>query len=295
MEDYMNNDSSGSGKSIRGYQIIVIVLAVILAVLAFFYFRQTKQLKNDAETEKAILSGEISDLRMNLDSLQTNNLTINQNLEAEKVRVDSLYDALQKERNASRSTIRRYENELKTLKSVMNRYVAQIDSLNTLNRALARENVEYRREASNERLRAEVAEEKNSELTEKVKAGSVIRARNIGIVALNNNDKSVARASRAVRLQVNFVLAANDIAQSGTRPVYARITGPDGYILAGDASSQFEYQGERITYSAARDVDYRNADLDVSLYYNGDVVSGTYSVEIYMDGNRIGQAEALFK
>ncbi len=144
-------------------------------------------------------------------------------------------------------------------------------------------------------MRAEVAEERNTELTEMVKAGSVIRARDIVLVALNNNDKPVARASRAVRLQVSFVLTANDIAQAGSRPVYARITGPDGYIMAGDASSLFEYQGERITYSAARDVDYRNADLNVSLYYNGDVVSGKYLVEVYMDGNMVGQAEMLLK
>lgn len=296
MEDYKNQENvTKSNKSVRGYQIVVILLVVLLGVLAFVYFRQTSQLKKEAETEKVLLSGQINELRTDLDNLQTTHTAINQSLDEEKERADSLYQALQGERNVSRATIRKYENELKTLKDVMRRYVVQIDSLNALNRTLAEENVTYRRQASNERLRAEVAEGKASELTEMVRTGSVVRARDIELVALNNNDKPVTRASRAVRLQINFILSANDIANAGQRTVYARITGPDGYVMAGDASSLFEFQGDRITYSAARDVDYQNTDLSVGLYYNGEVVSGTYLIEIYMDGHKIGQTETILK
>lgn len=296
MEEYKNQENGTSpNKSVRGYQIVVILLAVLLAGVAVLYFMQTNKIKKEAEVEKTILVGEINELRTDLDNLQTTHTAINDSLDGERLRVDSLYQALQKERNVSRATIRKYENELKTLKDVMRRYVVQIDSLNALNRALAEENVTYRRQASNERLRAEVAEERATELDQRVKAGSVIRARDIELVPLNNNDKPVTRASRAVRLQINFILAGNDIANAGQRTVYARITGPDGYVMAGDASSLFEFQGDRITYSAARDVDYQNTDLSVGLYYNGEIVSGTYLVEIYMDGHKIGQTETILK
>lgn len=59
----------------------------------------------------------------------------------------------------------------------MRGYLRQIDSLNTLNKNLIKENVSYRKEISSANLRAEVAEEKASELDTKVRQGAVIRAR----------------------------------------------------------------------------------------------------------------------
>lgn len=291
----MENNEVKSNKSSRGYQIAILLLVILLAVAIFFYFRQTNQLKKEAEAEKTALSSQINTLRVDLGNIETSHAAISENLEQEKERADSLYEALQNERNVSRATIRRYENELKTLKDVMRRYVTQIDSLNVVNRSLAEESANYRKQASNERLRAQVAEEKASELTQMIKVGSVVRARDIELQALNSNDKPVTRAARAERLRIDFVLNANDLAIPGERMVYARITGPDGYVMAGDASSLFSYHGDKITYSAAREIDYQNQDLSVGLYYNGEVVSGAYIVEIYMDGEKIGTSEAFLK
>lgn len=291
----MANNEVKSNKSSRGYQIVIILLVIALAAAIFIYARQNNQIRKEAEAEKTALTAQLNEVRTDLSSLQTNHKALNVSLDQEKERVDSLQKALESERNISRATIRKYEAELKTLKDVMRRYVHQIDSLNTLNRTLAEENVTYRRQVSNERLRAEAAEEKATELTKMIEVGSVVRAREIQLNALNSNDKPVTRAARAARLRVEFVLGANDIAVPGQRTVYARITGPDGYVMAGDASSLFDFQGDKITYSAARDVDYQNQDLNVGLYYNGEVVSGAYIVEIYMDGMMIGTAEAFLK
>ena len=289
------NTNATSNKSARGYLIVIILLVIALGVLVFVYFRQTKQIRTEAEAEKTVLSSQINELRTDFGNLQTSHTAINQSLNQEKERADSLYEALQSEKNTSRATIRRYENELRTLKDVMRRYVHQIDSLNSLNRTLAEENVTYRRQASNERLRAQAAEEKATELTEMLKVGSVVRVRDIELYGINSNDKPVTRAARAARLRVDFILNANELANPGTRPVYVRITGPDGYVLAGDAASLFDYQGDKITYSAVRDVDYQNDDLSVGLYYTGKVTSGAYIVEVYMDGYKVGETEAFLK
>ena len=49
-------------------------------------------------------------------------------------------------------------------------------------------------------------------------------------------------------------------------------------------------------YTASREIDYQNDDLDVGLFYNGDgIVSGKYSVQIYMDGYLIGSTEMILK
>ena len=51
-----------------------------------------------------------------------------------------------------------------------------------------------------------------------------------------------------------------------------------------------------LTYSASREIDYKNKDLAVNVYYDGTgITSGKYQVEIYMDGHKIGDVEAIIK
>ena len=158
------------------------------------------------------------------------------------------------------------------------------------------ENVSLRKQITSARLRADMAEEKASELSTKVQKGAVIRARDIALLALNNSDKVVSRANRAARLRVDFVLVGNELTTPGERNVYAQITGPDGYILANSSNDLFDYEGDMITYSATRQVDYQNDDLYVSLFYNGaGITAGKYSVRIFIDGHLIGSNEIILR
>lgn len=88
-----------TSKSIRGYQIVIILLVVVLGVLAFIYFRQVKSLKAEAKAEKAILEENINDLIVDLDNLKVDNDSISYNLGVERQRADSLMERLQNERN----------------------------------------------------------------------------------------------------------------------------------------------------------------------------------------------------
>lgn len=297
MEDYnnVNNEEARAAKSTKGYRILTIILVVILIVVSFILLRQTNQLKR----ENKITSGERDSIIMEYQNLRTDFDTLqieNANIDRDRMRLDSLVGRLQNERNLNYNQLRKYEQELSTMRSIMRRYVHQIDSLNQLNRALTAENINVRQQVNVEKLRADAAEEMAGELSKKVQTGALVKARDIRLVALRANDREVSRASRAERLRVDFILSANDITTPGLRNVYARIAGPDGYVLAGDTESLFDFEGDKITYSATREIDYQNQDLAVSLYYNGaGIVSGTYTVEIYMDGARTGIGETILK
>lgn len=299
MEDYdygYEQDNPGSQKKVRGYQIIIVVLAVILAALSFIYFRQMDSLKEDFALEREGLNNQFTALMGDYDNLRTTNDTIKYQLGMERQKADSLMTSLAKERSLSLAKIRKYEKELGTLRTVMREYVHQIDSLNNLNKSLIRENVGYRQQVATERMRADKAEETAGELSTKVRQGSVVQARNISLRPLSKNDREVSRANRAERLRVDFTLAANALAEPGERAVYVRITGPDGYLLANSGGGVFQSDGESKSFSAAREVDYQNQDLGVSLYYSGSgIVSGKYQLEIYFDGHRIGSTEILLK
>ena len=177
------------------------------------------------------------------------------------------------------------KKEVGTLRTIMRGYLHQIDSLNTLNKKLIDENVSYRKEITTAQMRAEMAEEKAQELNNKVRQGSVINARGIRMVALNARSKEVSRIKNAERLRVDFTLTANALATPGEKTIYVRILSPDGYVLSSESVPTFEFEGERLSYSASRDVDYQNEDLNIGIFYTGSgFTAGTYQVQIYCDG-----------
>ncbi len=287
---------NSENKSIKGYQIVIVILALILAGLSYLYYSQTSALKEDFQIKRDTLENQISRLVVDMDGLKTTNDTISQNLGIERGRADSLMQRLQKERSFSASKIRQYEKEVGTLRVVMRGFVQQIDSLNKLNQKVTAENVGLRTRLAEETTARARAEETAGELEIKVRQGAVIKARAINLLALSSSDREVTRASRAARMRVDFILTANEIASLGQRNVYARIQGPDGYQMSIAGSPTFDADGKQLTYSAVREIDYQGQDLSVSLYYTGGgITNGTYKVAIFMDGQQIGANEVILK
>lgn len=296
-EDY--RPQTDPGKSIRGYRIVIVILSVILVALSILYFSIHRQQMIDnqlLQSDRDSIQNDLGRLMDDYDNLRVTNDTITANLNIERSRADSLMTRLKKERSWSLAKIKQYEKEVGTLRTIMRGYLHQIDSLNSLNKQLIKENVGFRKEISSARLRAEVAEEKAEELNNKVRAGSVIRARDIRLTALNARSKEVSRIKNAERLRTDFVLTANELATPGDRTVYVRITSPDGYVLTTEAMPTFDYEGERLSYSASRSVDYQNQDLPVGIFYNSTgFAAGTYLVQLYSDGFLIGSAEVAMR
>ena len=286
-------------KSIRGYRIVIIILSVILVALSILYFSIHRQQMLDNELLRAdrdSIQNDLGRLMEDYDNLHVANDSISASLDIERGRADSLMNQLRKERRWSLAKIKQYEKEVGTLRTVMRGYLHQIDSLNSLNQKLITENISYRKEISSATLRAEMAEEKAAELDNKVRAGAVIKARGIRLTGLNARNKEVSRIRNAERVRVDFVLTANELTTPGNKAVYMRLTSPDGYVLTTEAMPTFEYEGERLSYSAMREVDYQNQDLEVGIYFDSSgFAAGTYLVQLYCDGYMIGSAEIAMR
>lgn len=296
-EDYTPRPDSG--KSIRGYRIVIIILSVILVAISALYFGIHRQQMLDNELLRAdrdSIQNDLGRLMEDYDNLHVANDSISASLDIERGRADSLMNQLRKERRWSLAKIKQYEKEVGTLRTVMRGYLHQIDSLNSLNQKLITENISYRKEISSATLRAEMAEEKAAELDNKVRAGAVIKARGIRLTGLNSRNKEVSRIRNAERVRVDFVLTANELTTPGNKAVYMRLTSPDGYVLTTEAMPTFEYEGERLSYSAMREVDYQNQDLEVGIYFDSSgFAAGTYLVQLYCDGYMIGSAEIAMR
>ncbi len=284
------------GKTIRGYQVIIIVLVLILGVMTFIQWKQRQNLKEDFDVERMALNEQFTSLMGDYDNLQTTNDTLNVQMAAQRQRADSIMTQLNSERRLSANKIRQYEKEVATLRTVMRGYVSTIDSLNRLNTRLIGENRDMREQVTTLSLRADKAEESVSELSTKVRQGSVVRVRDINLVPISGNGKVLQRTGRAEQLRVDCVLSANELTEPGMRAIYVRVVGPDGYLLANNPGATFDFEGEGRTYTAMREIDYQNQDLSVALFYTGSgIVGGAYQVEIYMDGYMLGSREVSLR
>ncbi len=293
-ENYYDEPQPQSS-AIRGYRIVIGLLSVILVAISLLYFSIHRQQMQDnalLAADRDSIQHDLTELITEYDDLKYQNDSIAANLE----KANQLVEQLKRERRWNYNKLKQYEKELGTLRTVMMGYIKQIDSLNTLNKKLITENVSYRKEISSANLRADMAEERSQELENKVKVGAVIRARDLRMMALNKRSKEVTRIKNADRLRVDFILSANELATPGNKAVYLRITSPDGYVLTTEAMPTFEFEGERLSYSAMREVDYQNEDLEVGIYYNSTgFAAGTYQLELYMEGRMIASTEVAMR
>lgn len=126
------NDPYGEGgpnKSVKGLKIMIVIMALILAALSAIYFLQVKQMKDDFAIERDTLTRQLTSLMNDYDTLKTMNDTLAVHYEGVKHQADSLLDKLQKERRLSYSKIRNYEKQMSYMRTVMEGYIRQIDSL----------------------------------------------------------------------------------------------------------------------------------------------------------------------
>ncbi len=278
----------------QGMIIASIILGVALIALIFLYFDKRSKMA-EMETaltqEKDSLANELRHMVVAYDTLKTNNDTLKAGLETQKKKIIKLLSV-----NASNvQLIRRYKSEITTMREIMKSYIVQIDSLNTRNKMLASENTEIKQQISQVRNTNTELSKAKEELSSKVDIASIIQAKNIVAVSLNKKRKETTRINLLDKLRICFTLRENPLAKPGPKDVYMRVIRPDSLVVTSSPDNLFDYKGNKIIYSATRQVDYMNQDIDVCIYMDnkGDFIIGNYSVELYLDDNIIGRTNFM--
>ena len=283
-----------------GLKTAMIALAIVAAALAgtlAWIWSQKSSLVHELEGEKAELTQQLLNLQNDFDTLNSDYESINSQLDTSREQVALLIDKLSKTEATNRAKIRQYEKELGTLRSIMRGYIVQIDSLNTLNKKLTADAAAARQEAAESRQANANLTRQVESLSGQVAAGSVVKGRGLSLAAYNGSERETDRSSRVTYFLATVTLAANDIAERGPLRVYVRVKDPNGIILLNNNSTDFTYNGETMTASASREVDYEGEDLAVGIYVKdmSDLGKGIYTVEAYTEKASLGRAELMLR
>jgi hypothetical protein len=276
--------------------VLVTFMTIAIAVLGFLLYDVSKQNKTiivkteEITLEKDNLKAQLTALLDDYETLETENDSLNSEISKEKQHIEALIKELDGVQNYNYSIQQKYEKELLSLRNIMRHYVYQIDSLDQMNKFLIAENFQIKDDHDRIKNEMDGVVEKNDELEQVISGASVIKTSHISFTFLNRRGKVTEKSSKVEKIQTGFTLVANDLASTGPRRVYLRIIRPDGYTLSGGQT--FDYREKKITYSAYRDIIYEKQNLDVVVYYDvpETLSTGKYIVEIYMDGNKIGES-----
>lgn len=289
-------EKRGAG-GLQGTMYALIAVAAVLAIALAVVWIQKSSLVNDLKVEKQDLTEQIQALQQDYENLSSDYDAINSQLDSSREEINQLVERIKKTEVTNRAKMRQYEKELGTLRSIMRGYIVQIDSLNNLNHELTLQAAAAKKEAAeskrqNVKLAAQV-----DNLSNRVAAGSVIKARGVRVDAYNASDKVTDRSSRAVRLLVNLSLVENELAPRGPVRVFVIVTDPSGNVLDDGNGSTFMFDGVTVNATASREVDYEGNEVDMSIYVNNipSFSKGVYTVEAYTSQSKLGSAELLLR
>lgn len=268
--------------------------AAIAIVLGVLFFNQNKELTEIVDTlnvEKSILLTEYESLVLGYDSIETDNDSIFFRLEIEQQKVVQLIEELETVKATNASRIRQYKKELNTLRTVMRHYVIHIDSLNRVNLALTEENQEVRAKFRKVTNALSEMEMEKVNLTEKVAIAAQMEANDIVVTPITDRGRKARNLSKTDRIKIEFVLSKNVTAPVGEKPIYARITAPNGDLLIKSDAKTFHFEDKDLSYSIIRVIEYGGESQAITVYWKVEefLFEGNYKVDIFADNKHIGE------
>lgn len=280
-----------------------LVLAVLVVLVAYLSFSLIKQKEENeimvelAEMDKLEMENQYEEFALQYNELKTQitNDSLVAQLEQEQQRTQELLEELKRVKATDAAEITRLKKELATLRQILKGYVHEIDSLNRLNQELMAQNENQSQRLQQQQQEITTISNERQSLADKVTIAAQLDATGIAMSALNKKDKVAKKVKDFKKFAVSFKIARNITAQAGNRTVYVRILTPGGQVLG--QGGTFQYENKNLEYSCRKTIEYNGEETSLTMYY--DIVEtlqpGTYRVQIFADGNNIGNTQTTFE
>jgi hypothetical protein len=287
--------------------ILGVSITLILILGAFIYMQFSKisetenqlvELTQVMEFEKQQSIEEYEKLAMEYEEfyIETSNDSLLKLFDEEKQKVQQLLQELKTVKATNARRIKELQKELGTVRGVLKSYIYKVDSLNTVNDNLKKENVKVKKQIQEANEMARLLEEKTNELDAKINLASILEADEISIKTLNKKGKVTKSLKRITNIEICFQVLRNITAERGYKTIYIRIADENGEVLT-TSGNTFAFEGKDLLYSAKKEIEYNGENTPVCMYYKviEPLQTGSYSIAIFADGNLIGTTGIVLK
>ncbi len=287
------------------------ILALLNVLLLYFFYQERKE-NNTKDSVIATRMEELLTTKSKLDSISLQlDIKIAQ-IRQLGGRVDSLVSIksqLEKDKQLLRDrnsfSAKKYEERIKQYETLLAEKDEEILSLRrelgtatARNQELSEQLSGLQSEKENLGQLLEERDSKTAQLEEKIAIASALKAEKIEVIAVSDKGKERDggryRSKRIDQIKVNFELAENAVAEANDKEIYLRVLDPDGAVLSDMAtgSGSFIHNEREMIYSSKQRIRYNNQRMPVSIIYGRGglpLKEGTYTVELYAEGFKIGQ------
>ncbi|MEQ8425865.1 MAG: chromosome segregation protein SMC, partial [Cyclobacteriaceae bacterium] len=220
-------------------------------------------------------------------------------LEKAKAEVDA---ELKRTRSRTSRNIKELKDRVEGYEQLLKLKDEEIEKLKSLNKELYTENrtlktTQNQLSDSINRLSAN-----KDELATKVAIASQLKAENIAVASVNARGKertSPFRSKQLESLKVEFNIAENKVAPIEGKKIMIKVTDENGQVIFDVArgSGTFMLDGKEEFYTAAQEILFDNTRQKLSFLYEkgSEYASGSYTVEIFTDGYKMGQVDFAVK
>lgn len=264
---------------------------------------QKETIIESTSSQRDELQKELADATMRYDMLKTANsrkdsaiTAKDREIEEKSARIQTLLN----KQNATQSELNEARRLIASLNGDIEGYKNQIEILQGEKMQLTQEKFMISQERDRIIKEYDSARVVLKERDDVIDVGSTLHASNFSIVGINEKsggkEKTTSTAKRVDKLRISFDLDENMIAQSGNKEIYVVITGPDGSPIAVEALGSGVFntrEGQEKIYTQKLDVNYvQNKRQTVTFDWkqNAGFNSGTYRIEVYNNGFKVGEA-----
>ncbi len=288
--------------------LIALLVVAVLAIIFLTVSHTRETAKQQEQIEQLQLANEQIQLANEYDALnnefaqyenQTSllaNDSIVQKYSAARAQVEKLLQELKNEKNKSAAQISKLKGEIETLKGILRNYVEQINTLNLENQELRNENQEVK--AKNQQLSQSIqtVQANNKVLNERMTLAEKLNVTGVTLTPLNKKGKKEKNVTKARQMMVTFTIPQNNSTPVGEKTIWLRITNPEGDLLPGGGS--FEFEGATLPATARKSIEYAGEEIGgVTIYWdvNTTLTPGDYTVELFCDNYRLASRKFTLK
>jgi hypothetical protein len=284
---------------------LTIAIVALLGSNAYLYFKDKHENERfvTVNTEKDRLKLEVEKIEVELDKVNTINVSLNDRLIKEqdlaRKQISELKAALHKGQ-LTKGELEVAQKKIQELREYVSNYNQEIARLDKENTRLKSQRDSLQRSVKSINERAALLAESNAELNAKVATSAALKTGVISVEAfrVKNNGKNVrvSSASAAKKLVVNFNVVSNPLAKKDYHQIYLRIFDPAGNLIA-DQNNMFEADGQEMQYTEMITISYNDDSTEYEMQWVNPVafIKGAYSIILYADGYVMGKSTITLK
>ncbi|WP_257668458.1 hypothetical protein [Parapedobacter tibetensis] len=283
----------------------VVAIVALLATNVYFYikYKNTGERVYELNSEKVNMQAEIDRIEAELDRLGEGNLELSSSLKMAQDSVRASIAGLRgrlAQHNLTREQLSNAQHEINQLKLDLSKYSREMDSLRRQNAKLISERDELRQEISSSTNRLSELEEQNSDLADKVKTASALKVSSISINSVrersSERESAETRARRVDKFKIDFTIADNPLAETGSQHIYIRVIDPNGNLRTTD-NAFFDVNDNQIQYTYKTSIEFTNDGESYTIEWKDPkgFQKGTYTILLYTDEAVMGQSSVVLK